>query len=43
MDHSANRLPTYIGGGDLWEEPILAPLTWWQWIIQAVTFDLIQF
>lgn len=23
--HSSNRLPYYIGGGDLWEEPITAP------------------
>jgi hypothetical protein len=35
------NFPRYIGGGNLWEEPIREPLKWWQWLIQAVTFDLV--
>jgi hypothetical protein len=39
---SDQRFPMYVGGGNLWEEPIPAPLTWWQWLIQAITFDLVR-
>lgn len=38
-----NRLPQYVGGGDLWGEPDPPPLRWWQWLIQAVTLDFIRF
>lgn len=37
-----SNFPTYVGGGDLWEEPIPSPLKWWQWCIQALTFDMIR-
>lgn len=29
-----SKFPTYVGGGDLWEEPIREPDPWWiRWFL----------